>query len=181
MASLISASLCSETPFETEEPPKVEAQQMGRGSGHAFEGLDALRPWQSIEVVENWLAGGALPSYTGSIAGSVKRSVSRESLVAVTSQVLDDYPALLVYAITEVMLHIELAELDLNPTQKTQNLIVRLGDDGIWKRLRALQQEKRTRKRTAEWIEAVTHNRLPSHPKLDIHATPTPGKWTKKP
>ncbi|SCO88743.1 uncharacterized protein FRV6_12870 [Fusarium oxysporum] len=181
MASLISASLCSETPFETEEPPKVEAQQKGRGSGHAFEGLDALRPWQSIEVVENWLAAGALPSYTGSIAGSVKRSVSRESLVAVTSQVLDDYPALLVYAITEVMLHIELAELDLNPTQKTQNLIVRLGDDGIWKRLRALQQEKRTRKRTAEWIEAVTHNRLPSHPKLDIHATPTPGKWTKEP
>ncbi|TVY63418.1 Ankyrin repeat domain-containing protein 50 [Fusarium oxysporum f. sp. cubense] len=166
MASLISASLCSETPFETEEPPKVEAQQKGRGSGHAFEGLDALRPWQSIEVVENWLAGGALPSYTGSIAGSVKRSVSRESLVAATSQVLDDYPALLVYAITEVMLHIELAELDLNPTQKTQNLIARLGDDGIWKRLRALQQEKRTRKRTTEWIEAVTHNRLPSYPKL---------------
>ncbi|KAH7201531.1 hypothetical protein DER44DRAFT_812272 [Fusarium oxysporum] len=142
MASLISASLCSETPFETEEPPKVEAQQKGRGSGHAFEGLDALRPWQSIEVVENWLAGGALSSYTDSIAGSVKRSVSRESLAAATSQVLDDYPALLVYAITEVMLHIELAELYLNPTQKTQNLIARLGDDGIWKRLRALQQEK---------------------------------------
>ncbi|EMT73423.1 Protein SERAC1 [Fusarium odoratissimum] len=140
MASLISASLCSETPFETEEPPKVEAQQKGRGSGHAFEGLDALRPWQSIEVVENWLAGGALSSYTESIAGSVKRSVS------------------------QVMLHIELAELYLNPTQKTQNLIARLRDDGIWKRLRALQQEKRTRKRTTEWLEAIAKNGLPPAP-----------------
>ncbi|PCD31340.1 hypothetical protein AU210_010995 [Fusarium oxysporum f. sp. radicis-cucumerinum] len=181
MASLISASLCSETPFETEEPPNVEAQQKGRGSGHAFEGLDALRPWQSIEVVENWLAGGALSSYTGSIAGSVKRSVSRESLVAATSRVLDDYPALLVYTITEIMQHIEFAKLDLNPTQKTQNLMARLGDDAIWKRLRALQQEKRTRKRTAEWIEAVTHNRLPSYPNRISTRLPPPANGPRSP
>ncbi|KAH7237747.1 uncharacterized protein BKA55DRAFT_597184 [Fusarium redolens] len=164
MASLISASLCSENSFKTEEPPKGEAQRKSRGLRHTFEGLDALRPWKSFEVVENWLAGGALSSYTGSITGSAKHSVSRESLVA-ASQVLDDYPALLVYAITDVMLHIELADLDLNPTKTTQSLITRLGDDAIWKRLRALQQEKRTRKRTAEWLEAVTHNRLPSLPK----------------
>jgi protein SERAC1 len=165
MASLISASLCSENSFKTEEPPKGEAQRKSRGLRHTLEGLDALPPWKSFEVVENWLAGGALSSYTGSITGSAKHSVSRESLVA-ASQVLDDYPALLVYAITEVILHIELADLDLNPTKKTQSLIKRLGDDAIWKRLRALQQEKRTRKRTAEWLEAVTHNRLPSLPKL---------------
>ncbi|KAJ9416909.1 RGT2-sensor of high external glucose concentration [Fusarium oxysporum] len=171
MASLVSASLCSETSFRTEEAPKVEAQRQGRGSRHTFEGLEALRPWQSLEVVENWLAGGALSSYTGSITGSAKHSVSSESLATATSRVLDDYPALLVYTITEIMQHIEFAKLDLNPTQKTQNLMARLGDDAIWKRLRALQQEERTRKRTAEWIEAVTHNRLPSYPKqLTIHS-----------
>ncbi|KAH7143263.1 hypothetical protein DER46DRAFT_640218 [Fusarium sp. MPI-SDFR-AT-0072] len=181
MASLISASLCSETPFETEEPPKLEAQQKGRGSGHAFEGLDALRPWQSIEVVENWLAGGALSPYTGSIAGSVKRSVSRESLVAATSQVLDDYPALLVYAITEVMLHIELAELDTSPTQKAQILIARLGNDAIWKRLRALQQEKRTRKRTGEWLEAIAKNGLPPAPDRVYAKSPAPANGPRSP
>ncbi|KAI3581666.1 hypothetical protein IWW34DRAFT_617013 [Fusarium oxysporum f. sp. albedinis] len=172
MASLVSASLCSETSFRTEEAPKVEAQRQGRGSRHTFEGLEALRPWQSLEVVENWLAGGALSSYTGSITGSAKHSVSSESLATATSRVLDDYPALLVYTITEIMQHIEFAKLDLNPTQKTQNLMARLGDDAIWKRLRALQQEKRTRKRTAEWIEAVTHNRLPSYPKISTRLPP---------
>ncbi|CZR41650.1 uncharacterized protein FPRO_11239 [Fusarium proliferatum ET1] len=161
MASLVSASLCSETSLRNEEPPNVEVQRQGRGSGRTFEGLEALPPWQPFEVVESWLAGGVLPSYAGSIPGSTKRSASHESLVAATSQVLSDYPALLVYAITEVMLHVELAELDLNPTQKTQHLLERLGDDGIWKRLRALQQERRSRKKTAEWLEAVAQNRLP--------------------
>ncbi|RKK14475.1 hypothetical protein BFJ63_vAg11692 [Fusarium oxysporum f. sp. narcissi] len=181
MASLVSASLCSETSFRTEEAPKVEAQRQGRGSRHTFEGLEALRPWQSLEVVENWLAGGALSSYTGSITGSAKHSVSSESLATATSRVLDDYPALLVYTITEIMQHIEFAKLDLNPTQKTQNLMARLGDDAIWKRLRALQQEKRTRKRTAEWIEAVTRNRLPSYPNRISTRLPPPANGPRSP
>ncbi|KAG5797993.1 hypothetical protein H9Q69_002998 [Fusarium xylarioides] len=162
MASLVSASLCSETSFKSEEPPnvQVERQQQGRGSRNTFEDLEALPPWQPFEVVENWLAGGVLSSYADSIPGSIKCSASHESLVAATSQVLSDYPALLVYAITEVMLHVDLARLDPNPTEKTQHLLARLGDDGIWKRLRALQQERRTRKKTAEWLEAVAQNRL---------------------
>ncbi|KAF5629199.1 hypothetical protein F25303_10238 [Fusarium sp. NRRL 25303] len=161
MASLVSASLCSETSLRNEEPPNVEVQRQGRGSGRTFEGLEALPPWQPFEVVESWLSGEVLPSYAGSIPSSTKRSTSHESLVAAKSQVLSDCPALLVYAITEVMLHVELAELDPNPTQKTQDLLARLGDDGIWKRLRALQQERRSRKTTAESFEAVSQNQLP--------------------
>ncbi|KAF5593532.1 RGT2-Sensor of high external glucose concentration [Fusarium pseudocircinatum] len=168
MASLLSASLCSEAPVETEEPPAVDPQRNTPGSTQGFEGfegLKTLRPWQPFEVVEDWLARGTLASYPGTIADSAKNSVSRESLAAALSQVLDDYPALLVYAITEIMVHIDLAELDLNPTKETQNLIARLRDDDIWKRLRTLQQEKRARQRTTEWLEAVAQNRLPPRPK----------------
>ncbi|KAF4950757.1 hypothetical protein FGADI_7953 [Fusarium gaditjirri] len=165
MESLVSASLSLKTPSETEESPKVEYQRKRPGYGHAFEVLDALHPWQSIEVVENWLAGGALSSYTGSIAGSLSRSVSRESVVTATSQVIGDYPALLIYAITEVMLHIEIVELERHPTRKAQDLIARLGDDTIWKRFRALQREKSTRKRAAQWLEAIAQDRLPPAPK----------------
>ncbi|CVL05354.1 uncharacterized protein FMAN_10786 [Fusarium mangiferae] len=180
MASLTSASLCSEAHLEAEEPPEVDYQRNNRGSRHGFEGLKTLRPWQPSEVIEDWLAGGALSSYTGTIANSAKNSVSRESLAAARSQVLDDYPALLVYAITEFMVHIDLAELDLNPTQATRSLIARLGDDTIWKRLRTLQQEKRARQRTSEWLEAVAQNRLPPRPKVSSHI-PVPKNGPRSP
>ncbi|KLO93123.1 Uncharacterized protein LW93_6116 [Fusarium fujikuroi] len=166
MESLTSASLYSEKSFKTEESPKGDAHGVERGSRHFFEDLESLRPWESSEAVENWLAGWTLSTYTGSITSSSKHSVSHESLAAATSQVLDDYPALLVYAITEFMLHIEFAHLDLNRTKQTQDLITRLRDGGIWKRLRPLQHEKRARKRTTEWLEAVAQNRLPSLSKL---------------
>ncbi|KAF5983489.1 RGT2-Sensor of high external glucose concentration [Fusarium coicis] len=181
MASLTSVTLCSDKSCKTEESPKVKPQQRKeQNPGHTLEDLDILRPRKPFEGVEHWLAGGAFYPWAGSMNGSRRTSVSHESPAAPKSQVLDDYPALLVYAITEVILHIESAHLELNPTQETQNLITRLRDDAIWKRLRALQQERRTQKRTAEWLEAVAQNRLP--PLLKTHAPlPAPENGPRSP
>jgi hypothetical protein len=157
IASLESVSLYSDRPLESEISQMVDNQPKTRGSKQTLEGLDVLRPYKPLEAVEKWLADGAVSSYAGSITDSLG---SRQSL-AVASQILDDYPALLVYAITEVMRHIELADLELNPTERAQSLITRLRDEAIWERLRALQQEKRTRRCAGEWLKAIAQDRLP--------------------
>ncbi|EWG53231.1 hypothetical protein FVEG_11705 [Fusarium verticillioides 7600] len=172
MASLVTGSLCSEKSFTTGGFPQPDDQGIPRLRRETFiKDWEAFLPRESFEVVENWLAGWTLSTYAGSITGSEKHSASGEPVVAAASQVLSDYVPLLVYAVTEFMLHIEGAQLESNPTQQKQDLITRLRDEAISERLRPLHQEKRSQEMIAQWLEAIAQNRLPS--------LPNPGEWSE--
>ncbi|KAF4448946.1 hypothetical protein F53441_7715 [Fusarium austroafricanum] len=159
MASVATSSVPSLTP--PQQPRKANSSQRNREVDNIIEDLEQTLSLDSVQIVENWLAGGDIPSYTENALCPTSYCASRDS-IGVVSRALEDYPALLIYSITELPCHIDFA-LTNSPNGNSAQLQLRLEDKGFGERLVALQQGKRDRDHIIYFLENLALHK----PRLD--------------
>ncbi|EWY85755.1 hypothetical protein FOYG_12865 [Fusarium oxysporum NRRL 32931] len=108
----------------------------GSGPKRTLEDLQSMPAIDTHTLVESWMANGHLSSCSSSIGDDAHISAVSES-VGIKSQALQDYPALLLYAISELCYHISLAKAATSGHIK-ERLHHRLKDTTLRARLNAL-------------------------------------------
>ncbi|KAF5643144.1 hypothetical protein F52700_2859 [Fusarium sp. NRRL 52700] len=116
------------------------------GAGRTLDGLITMPSIDRQKFVEAWVANENLGSCSSSLREAVNRSTASVP-TDVKSQALQDYPALLLYAASELDFHVRIAEYATADGMK-QKLYRLLQDEELKKRLAALH--------TKGWLEKDT-------------------------
>lgn len=129
-----------------EEPHDLRRREASFGPKRTLDGLVTLSRIDPQELVETWAWNEHLASCSSSLRDAANKSSASES-THVKSQALQDYPALLLYAASELDYHIHLADSATSKHMKAK-LHRRLWDEELKKRLAALD--------TKTWFEKDT-------------------------
>ncbi|KAF5230442.1 hypothetical protein FAUST_9809 [Fusarium austroamericanum] len=161
-ASVATSSMHSFTP---QQPQKTGTLKLNHETEDTIEVLEGTLPLDSVTIVESWLARGDIPSYREVAPYPTSYCASHDS-VDIASQALEDDPALLLYSITELPYHIDLAYSN-SPNLDSAHLQWRLKDEALGQRLVALQQDKYERTNTIKILARLAQNAAPLVPRLD--------------
>ncbi|CAG2000295.1 unnamed protein product [Fusarium graminearum] len=159
----VSVTTSSMHSFTPQQPQKAGTLKLNHEAEDTIEVLGGTLPLDSVTIVESWLARGDIPSYREVAPYPTSYCASHDS-VDIASQALEDDPALLLYSITELPYHIDLAYSN-SPNLDSAHLQWRLKDEALGQRLVALQQDKYERTKTIKILARLALNAAPLVPR----------------
>ncbi|CAF3654398.1 unnamed protein product [Fusarium graminearum] len=159
----VSVTTSSMHSFTPQQPQKAGTLKLNHEAEDTIEVLGGTLRLDSVTIVESWLARGDIPSYREVAPYPTSYCASHDS-VDIASQALEDDPALLLYSITELPYHIDLAYSN-SPNLDSAHLQWRLKDEALGQRLVALQQDKYERTKTIKILARLALNAAPLVPR----------------
>ncbi|KAJ4245077.1 hypothetical protein NW762_014288 [Fusarium torreyae] len=149
-AALLSSKSSSLTNFLNEQQ-EADTQQTNHRSGCTLERVQEMLIFNPSYLIDRWVAESDSASVPTPSTKSHRDSAHSLSPGA-RSQMLQDYPALLLYATSELPSHIRLAGTGIGQFQ-VETIVTKLQEKCNWDRLTALKEDMRSEVDAIDWIE----------------------------